>query len=316
MKRVLIPMILGLAMSLSLFVSAEDASEPLLGQLPESSELIFGEPSGEAVFGGLIEMPDEETDDPDAAEAQEGKDVVCTEPHKIFDRKSLAGHILGADNRVTINNTMSFPYSAIGYIEATGYCGCNWTGTGFVIGKHGMLTAAHCLVCQKHGQYAQSANFYFGVTPRNGGFTYEYAYNGRYTFWVGTTFQNGYTNNDMNNDYGYILFQDDNVGDITGCFGLYPRGDIDTESMLFSLTGYKDYVMKTDMGFLDVVNNNLTTCQMDALPGNSGSPVYDSNYYVSGIWIAYSTSGSEVNYVYRLQNWLINEMISHGITGN
>lgn len=189
MKKICISIILLVAVGI--FVVFNTTSKQPVAEVPETGTLLFGTPSGKGTLG-------EEIHSDETAESEGTDTDISVKPHKILNQNTLSTHIIGNDDRVTIKNTMNYPYSAIGYIEATMTCGCNWTGTGFMVGRRGMLTAAHCLVCQKHGAYASYANFYFGLTPNSGGFSYQYTYQGSYTFWVGTTFRNGYDSDAVN----------------------------------------------------------------------------------------------------------------------
>ena len=104
------------------------------------------------------------------------------------------------------------PSHAIAYLEAKFTCGCERGGSGAMIGKYGMVTAAHNLYCQYHSQPLKYCNFYFGAKSVN---SCWYRHTGKFTYRAYTRFTNGYNSAD---DIGYIVF-DTPVGNKTGWFG-------------------------------------------------------------------------------------------------
>ena len=98
--------------------------------------------------------------------------------------------VVGKDDRVTVTNTYEYPYSAIALLEMGYECGCTATGSGFMVKPNVLLTAAHCLVCPRHNRAISRMYFYFGY-QKNG--DYGYLYDGRFTYWYGTSFPKGYT---------------------------------------------------------------------------------------------------------------------------
>ena len=209
-----------------------------------------------------------------------------------FIPENLDRSIIGRDDRVTVNNPSSYPYSAIAYLEVTGKCGCSWTCSGFMVNKDRLLTAAHCLLCTDHSSWAKYIDFYFGYkNSRN----YLYRYDGKWTAWAGNIFNNRkYTTDD---DYGCVKFYK-NVGDTTGWFGAHwdmPKSTM--ESKYLYVAGYRDSVLRYDSGWIDSVVGNEMYYKMDTVPGNSGGPIFTSDYLAVGINIA---SGGSANIGYLL----------------
>ena len=64
------------------------------------------------------------------------------------------------------------------------------------------------------------------------------------------------------------------------------------------MAGYRDKKLKYDVGGLRVMDSDRMWVDMDVLPGNSGSPIYDSDNYAVGIWTTYydnANSGFRIN---------------------
>ncbi|MBQ7371716.1 MAG: trypsin-like peptidase domain-containing protein, partial [Blautia sp.] len=221
--------------------------------------------------------------------------------------------IVGTDDRIIISDPSRYPYSAIAYMDVHARCGCTWTGTGFMVGPSGMLTASHCLVCTQHGQTADIIDYYFGLQP-NG--SYYYKYSNEFTYWYGTNFSvgdgtYGYTDQNMEWDYGYIKLQE-RVGDTTGWFGLSAKDDFTLDGSYYEVAGYRDWQLKSDINLLTVSNSNLVTHLADTQPGNSGGPIFDFDNYAVAINVAENNTLS-YNVGRRITSSLINEMRSHGL---
>lgn len=200
--------------------------------------------------------------------------------------------VFGKDDRVRIYDTSKYPYSAIAYMEVQGECGDTWTGSGFMVNKDRLLTAAHCLVCTKHGKWAKGITFYFGYKSHK---NYLYRYNGRWTAWAGNVFSN--KKYSTSGDFGCIKLSK-NVGDVTGWLGSrWALTDSTVASTYCYYAGYRDGVLRYDSGLPWVLSSEHIAYNMDIQPGNSGGPIFDANYYAIGIIIA---ENSQYNTGYRL----------------
>ena len=204
---------------------------------------------------------------------------------------NLEKAIFGKDNRKTVKNTSQYPYSAIALMLVEGECGDCWNGTGFMVSSRCLLTAAHCLVCTKHGKWAKSIDFYFGY---NNSRNYLYYYSGPWHAWAGDTFPNKYYR--INSDYGVVKLYKD-VGNITGWFGI--KWNASTSEKKLEVAGYRYGILKYARGKVKVLGNNHLTYKIDTVQGNSGGPIFDSSYYAYGINIAESP---KTNYGYRLNS--------------
>lgn len=211
--------------------------------------------------------------------------------------------ILGSDDRVRVNDPRQYPFSAIARFDVTAECGCNWECTGFMVTRDTMMTAAHCLVCDDHNKWATNITFYFGYRSRH---DYLYKYNTYWTAYVGTMFPNGYTSV---NDWGYVHFNE-NVGDTTGWFGMRYPSDSELESGWYTVAGYRNGELKYDTGSVRVMDADRMWVDADVLPGNSGSPVFDSENYAVGIWTTYYDNA---NSGFRLSGKTRNKLVAEGL---
>jgi V8-like Glu-specific endopeptidase len=256
--------LLALALLLPAFCFAEDAPE-------ENEGTIFFLDEGEV-------LPE------DASE--------ITEESEPFIPEDVEKHIIGKDDRITVRNPRTYPYSAIAYMVIKMKCGCSITGTGFMVDKRKMLTAAHCLICPTCSQWAKTITFYFGYkSPTN----YLYRYTGSWTGYVGTTFRNHrYT---IMNDYGVVKFNAA-VGSKTGWFGAKWNSSNKTlNNKTDYVAGYHNGILKYGKGKVFVYDAAHLKYSIDTQKGTSGGPVYNSSRYALGINIAES---SVTNLAHRL----------------
>lgn len=214
--------------------------------------------------------------------------------------------IIEADNRTTITKPSQYPYSAIAYIEAEATCGCPWTGTGFMISSRWMLTAGHCMYCTDHLKPVKYVKFYFGYkNARN----YLLCQDAGCTIWVSNYVKEG--SGYSSDDYAYIRF-DKKIGDTVGWFGYwYGAPDNKVDNHVFYCAGYRDGILKSDYDWVNVISEKRISHTIDTLPGNSGAPIFDDDYYVVAIHTAHAHDESE-NYGVRFTNQLYRFMQSAG----
>ena len=267
-------LIIGLSCGIC-FANAEQVTE-------EDISVLFDEkPSGT----GTVYPLDEAGQIMDKNEAKESKPFV-------------PGPVYQATGSKSINvNRKEYPYSAIAYIETHHECGCNKSGTAFLIGRNLLATAAHCLVCVDHGKWADRMTMYFGYkSSRN----YLKKYNDKWTAYVGNTFQN--RKYSMDGDYGVIKINK-NLGDELGWFGVTYASDGDVECSYWMTAGYRHDDFRYSSGWAEVYDpDHMMLSTIDfapMLPGHGGSPLYNNGYYVGGILIC---SDSSYNYAYRMTN--------------
>lgn len=241
--------------------------------------------------------------DPEAWENAEDVSEFSVEPY-VPD--SLDRVIIGTDDRIDVNDPGCYPYSATAYMRVKAQCGCTWEGSGFMVSRRGLVTAAHCLVCTKHYAGAERIDLYFGYqTDHN----YLYKTSAVKTYWYGTDFSStgGYN---IENDYAYILLGEP-VGDHTGWLGMRALSDTELRNTCFWVDGYRDGQIKYALGYADINSENTISYEMDTVPGYSGGPVsmcvnYD-DFYAVAINVAESTFPLK-NYGWRIPQWLIDYM--------
>lgn len=212
--------------------------------------------------------------------------------------------VFGADDRTTINQTSKYPYSAIAYLKVKGACGCSWTGSGFMVGKAGLATAAHCLVCQEHNSWVSGITMYFGYRSDK---NYTYCYSDGATYWYGSNpYVDGYY--EENDDYAYLKLEK-NVGEKVGWFGIRCANDAQ-DGQIFTVAGYRHGVLKTSNGRVQIRNEKILEYQTDTEPGYSGCPVFDSEYYAVGINVGHN---SVENFARRFTSDVVTEMRQNGL---
>lgn len=223
-------------------------------------------------------------------------DLIVEEPDDGVD-----GTVFGVGAvRVTVSNPLEYPYSAIAYMKTHFECGCDKEGTGFMVDRDRLLTAAHCLVCPYHGAWADRITFYFGYKNSK---TYAYKYDGRWTAYAGNLFSS--KEYIMDWDYGCVKLYEP-VGDSVGWFGCswgLPDNFFYIEYLY--IAGYRDAILKYDGGYAAPYGSQHIMYTMDMQPGNSGGPVFTEDYHAVAINIAEDDS---FNYGYRLSDYVMDEL--------
>lgn len=201
--------------------------------------------------------------------------------------------IIGDDDREKINETKSFPYSAVAYIEATfnnvysneykEYKSRTFTGTAFMQGDNLAVTAGHCVYADvtDEGQYQDNIDnprfpdeikLYFGI---NG----ESELNSNYAYYAEALVVNieysYYVSPNFNRDWAAIELDRD-IGKQTGYLGRitnYPLVDVNVTSFGYPLD--KDNAtMWSTTGSITGLDDYRIYTDIDSYGGQSGSPYY------------------------------------------
>ena len=209
------------------------------------------------------------------------------------------------------------PERATAYMDIRFECGCQRSGTGAMISRRGLLTAAHNLYCHTHAKPLKTCNFYFGATSKSKCF---YQYKGKFQFTVYDTFKNGYN---AQNDIGYVVFES-NVGEKTGWFGTHVYSDAQINGGIFHIYSYNgnrkwQWSISDPYDVENRVVNNWLICLPVPIDGAAGGPVVslpwdendDSYGPVVGVYTSKDSSGRA--YARRLTQDIFNDMKAAGV---
>lgn len=180
--------------------------------------------------------------------------------------------VIGEDGRTQIEDTTSYPYSALAYLVVTYPDGTSGTCTGWFIGARVVATAGHCVYFDRYGGWATSITAYPG---RNGdSIPYGSATSHR-LFSV-----NGWTQFEfVEYDYGAIQL-DSPLGDTVGWFGFRWDYRWAFQDLSVTITGYPgDKPEATMWGMTDLLKRTWMRrmfYEIDTAGGQSGAPVYHS----------------------------------------
>lgn len=199
---------------------------------------------------------------------------------------------------------------AVAYMEIRFSCGCNRGGTGTMVGRYGLITAAHNLYCHEHGSPLKRCDFYFGATSLDDCW---YEYNGAFRYWAYDTFRNGY---DSDNDIGYVVFPSP-VGDETGWFGCKVMNNEDLNGKITQELSYnKNRELQKRYRVLRVLGSKQINWG-DGSDGTEGGPIVfasngqDGGPYVVAVYTSHDDEGK--GYGRRLTNDIFRDMRSNGV---
>lgn len=219
--------------------------------------------------------------------------VVNTEP--IADKPKLLKAIVGADNRVKANTTLS-PFKQIGYMEM-GYINKGkmlwYVGTGSLVSGNTVLTAAHNLYDTKLKSWATTVIFQPGMTN----YTAPKAITSKKLYAMV-----GYTaNNDSNYDIGLVKLSA-SVGNTGFLTYKSPTANVSYDAMISGYPGDKPGSQWYHTGKA-MVGTQKIVYPIDTTPGQSGAPILNGKTV-----IGVHTLGSGVNEGVRITptfyNWI------------
>jgi V8-like Glu-specific endopeptidase len=180
--------------------------------------------------------------------------------------------IIGADNRVRVFATTSYPWRAICSLKITAKDNSNWIGTGWLVGPRTVITAGHCVYMHDHGGWAKSIEVIPGLNDASRPFNSGKSSNLRSV--------TGWTNS-KNRDFDYgaiILPANFRPGDVTGYFGFGVKNDTYLMSSVLNLSGYPGDKGGNQQWFMPLKPKALTSrvikYNIDTFGGQSGAPVW------------------------------------------
>jgi V8-like Glu-specific endopeptidase len=212
---------------------------------------------------------------PDIAEATFGP----LHPGTAVEERLTPREIIDTDDRIQIQDTRLFPWSAIASLRATLADNSLWHGTGWFIGPHTLVTAGHSVYIYRPGHPSHGWARSIEVMPgRNGTMLpFPTVRSKNFRSVIGWT-QFG----DEDYDYGAIILPTE-LGDVGGFgFGVYPDSDLLASTVCVS--GYP-----APQGFptdkppgtqwwhcrrVAKVDSTSVYFDIDVTGGQSGSPVF------------------------------------------
>lgn len=246
--------------------------------------------------------------------AESDDDIVFTTSYNPFATVgSNSRDIIGSDDRVIINNTDDYPYSAIAYLDFYYTCGCRGDGTGFMVSECCMLAAGHCIVCSIHDEAAYSVTAYFGYSSTSNCLLVATATVNDSVIYYDPQYLNSNYNNDY--DYGYVVF-DTNVGNTTGWFGLAGINDSGLDGLPIQVAGYVGTVLYKSSGEITSLTDARIKYDADMVDGQSGCPVYANFATLGYMAVGINTDGTNLfnwkNSGWRITSDFIDELADLG----
>ncbi len=202
--------------------------------------------------------------------------------------------IISPDDQVLVDPDV-FPYSAVLCLrlgQDTNGDGVvdSWSrGTGYLEGYDVMATAGHCFWSSTNG-WVEECQIYTRQDSPILGSTFYYPYS-----WTCSTEYT--TNNNINYDWCAVKLQND-LGSSNGWFGKGCGGDM--LNTTFTISGYPAVTSSKighqykHSGMMNSSTDYRVYYSIDTEGGQSGSPIYDSDYISWGIHTHGGNSGSRI----------------------
>lgn len=204
--------------------------------------------------------------------------------------------VIGADDRVKINNTTVYPWRCICSLDITAANGTSWIGTGWLVAPRTVITAGHCVWMHNQGGRVASIR----VMPGRNGTATEAPFVSSLATHVRTTVA-WIEDKDSGRDYGCILLPKSFMNySSLGSFGYASLSDLD--GLTVNLSGYPGDKATGTQWFhsrkIKSVESRRFYYDIDTAGGQSGAPVWrfkDNQRHVVGIHTnGHSTGNSAV----------------------
>ena len=230
---------------------------------------------------GEYELDINETKEIDQMQPDGVESEFWVNEQPLFETQAGIYSVIGnSDSRVKVSSVKSRPYSSIVYLYVIFPDGAIGQATGFVVGDHHLITAAHAV----YGASVVVA--YFGANER------DYEHISFATDWYVCSAY--VTNaNSVSNDWAVVEFGDD-IADITGRLLIgYTTYDYQLSMMNYTVCGYptdkfivdsngingKQVYMYKDSSDIYGYSSDVLYYLIDTEAGQSGSPIYNSETY-------------------------------------
>lgn len=267
----------------------------------------------------ILSKDDMSESDPNMKEASDGsgdKDALKDEIKKAQNDDKVdmdadenfsdlfKANIYGKDDRHIIGKKYltRFPNRAVVYILSR-YPNGSWhCGTGYMIGRNTIGTAAHCIYSYDDGGYPLEMRLYPGkkgdYTPYGMTYACDFVVPTEYISRSKVTFASSRYDTAMQKvDYG-IIHVNNNLGDVVGWFGFRTYGGLKSKSKDYHMVGYYDGKLTTQQGenLVYSYDNKFLKLYFDVVGGQSGSPIFFSqkgSRYVIGHLTSESRESNE-----------------------
>jgi V8-like Glu-specific endopeptidase len=231
--------------------------------------------------------------------------------NRRIDAARLAGldpySVIGADDRVRISPTTSFPWRAMTKLRMTFPNGLQYVCSGALVAAKYTLTAGHCVYSHNDGGWARTIE----VIPGLDG-TYK-PYGSAYASYM-RTYQGWTQNRDSNYDFALITL-DRTIGNSTGWFGYASYSTVNgVTANLGGYPGDRDSGLRLyyHYGAINSSTADRVYYTIDTAGGQSGSGVYrivnGSRYIFAVHTTGYTTynGGTRITNqrFYDLQSWI------------
>jgi glutamyl endopeptidase len=217
----------------------------------------------------------------------------------------------GADDRVKITNTGSYPWRAHASLLITAADGSMWIGTGWFIGPHTLMTAGHVVYITNSGVPGRDGWVRsIKVMPGRNGATLPY---GSVTSTNFRTVHGWASSGDENYDYGAIILSTD-LGLQTGWFGFGVYSDATLTASVGNISGYPGDKPSGTQWYaarrIASTGARKVYYDIDTFGGQSGSAVYrivDGKRYAVAV---HAYGGATTNSGTRIVTPVFNNMVA------
>ena len=199
-------------------------------------------------------------------------------------------NVIGVDNRVRITETVATPWRCICQLEVEYDTGPVGLGTGFLIGKRAVITAAHVLVDTDFARGRVRRATQVRVIPGRNGAVAPYGYVVSDKFYVPDPWTSPLDDETAaaRSDYAAIILPEDDMegecyGERIGFFGLEVLDNFRDEDRNFLLVNNAGYPLTPNRpygtlwynaGRIHAVDDHFMAYMIDTEGGQSGSPIY------------------------------------------